>query len=110
MEYLFNPAMSFRVVAILAKPVTFFPSIMRAEIEPIPDPAPLPPRPKQDLYAAVLTPDGLIPKDRLAEHLKKGRNEAMASVLDSPAALKAFKDFALCIITKYGDPPPTHKT
>ena len=31
------------------------------EIEPIPDPGPLPPRPKQDLSA---------------EHLKKGRNEA----------------------------------
>jgi len=71
MEYLFNQALSFRVIDILAKPVTrlpariertlkllrteiklredFIASEENVEIEPIPDPALLPPRPKLPL-------------------------------------------------------------
>ena len=98
MEYLFNQAVSLRVIDILAKPVTLLPAIMReldrlpariertlkllraeiklreenVEIEPIPDPAPLPLRPKQDVYEAVVTPDGLIPKT-VSQNISKKR-------------------------------------
>ena len=59
MEYLFNQAVSFRAIDILAKPVTLLP------------------------------PDGRFPKEHLAERLKKTEGtKPLDSVLNSPAALR----------------------
>jgi len=104
-EYLFNQAMSFRVMNILAKSVTLLPARMQrtlkplraeiklcedriaseenVEIEPIPDPASLPRRIKQDLYEAGVSPNGFIPD---AEHLQKKEERSHSSNAIRPAS------------------------
>ena len=130
LEFLFNQVMSFRVEDILKTPVAFLPHIMREfdrlpariqrtikairaeqkvrfdllhdnenlEIEAIPDQPP--PRPKQEFYDGVLTPQCIVALDKFQKTAKTNPPPQKP-----PTALDAellFRNFAERMQTKYG--------
>ena len=125
MEYLFNQAMSFRVEQILKTPVPFLTQIMREldrlpariqrtikaihaeqkrrldqdwEIEPIADQPPLPERSENEVYAALVTNEGVVAMDALPKinsTPKSGETKPTPTRIDGDLLFRIFADRVL---------------
>ena len=71
------------------------------EIEPIPDQPPLPPRPEQEFIEAVLTPNGIVARDRLPQNAKTNPTANKPRTAEDADSL--FRNFAERMLNKYGD-------
>ena len=70
------------------------------EIEPIADQPPLPPRPEQEFIEAVLTPNGIVARDRLPQNAKTNPSATKPRTAEDADSL--FRNFAERMQTKYG--------
>ncbi len=132
MEYLFNQAMSFRVEQILKTPVPFLTQIMREldrlpariqrtikaihveqkrrldqdwEIEPIADQPPLPERSKNEVYAALVTNEGVVAMDSLPKTDSIPKNEETKPNATKIDGHLLFRIFADRVLNKYQQLP-----
>ena len=71
------------------------------EIEAIPDQPPLPPRPEQEFIEAVLTPNGIVARDRLPQNAKTNPTSTKPRTAEDADSL--FRNFAERMLNKYGD-------